>query len=238
MKITSPRNKAPLIPQEQYRSGSTTPLSKPIPSILWTRTQDDQNRLRNPTLSVVRYISVIHNCDETPPAPPGDSSVADVRVAKREEPKRKSKSAKYCRKKPSARLSGEVSEYKQTVEWGSVTWPLCASRVWRHTASSSRPPAQQCRRQWLLLVSTLPSLSCVAARHDFPPVRLRVWRNFRGPADPQFCVTVSLCRSSSALRCRPCWPCCSSYRIMLWSGYAQYYKRWVHRWQWRQPWAL
>lgn len=204
--------------------------------------EDDQNRLRNTALSVVRHISVIHNCDGTPRAtPPGTPVWLTTGGRKGGEARGTEKEIKIGQilpKKPSARLSGEVSEYKQTVVWGSVTWPLCASRVWRHTASSSRPPAQQCRRQWLLLVSTLPSLSCVAARHDLPSVRLRVWRNFRGPADPQFCVTVSLCRSSSALRCWPCWPCCSSYRIMLWSGYAQYYKRWVHRWQWRQPWAL
>lgn len=45
--------------------------------------ENDQNRLRNTALSVVRHISVIHNCDGTPPAPPappGDFGVADGRV--------------------------------------------------------------------------------------------------------------------------------------------------------------
>lgn len=42
--------------------------------------ENDQNRLRNTALSVVRHISVIHNCDGTLPAPPGDSGVAEGRV--------------------------------------------------------------------------------------------------------------------------------------------------------------
>lgn len=89
-----------------------------------------------------------------------------------------------------------------------------------------------------------------ASRHDLPRVWLRVWRNFCGPSAAAAVAVVPLplplplvFPQPSSLLCDIVWSCVSyilscwtlpcpchssSYRIMLWAGYAQYYKRWVH----------